>query len=74
MRVTQRVPERLLCWHAAGDDRAGAVAMTMAEKGWGTSVSIVARHAGTDPATAEAALERVLDELGSPERRPFARG
>ena len=53
--------------------RHGLCALELAEKGFGTSVSITAEHARPDSDEAEAALEQLLDELGSPERRPFAR-
>ena len=70
--VIDREPERILAWRAAqGDAR---IALELAEKGFGTSVSITAEHARPDADEAEAALEQLLDELGSPERRPFARG
>jgi len=69
--VTERDPERALAWRAThGDAR---IALQLAEKGFGTSVCITAEHARPDTAEAEAALEQLLDELGSPERRPFAR-
>ena len=69
--VVDRDPERALSWRtAAGEAR---IELELAEKGFGTSVSITAEHARTDPNRAEAALEQLLDELGSPERRPFAR-
>jgi len=69
--VTDRRPERSLAWQTEeGDAR---IALRLAEKGFGTAVSITAEHARTDAGDAEAALEQLLDELGSPERRPFAR-
>jgi hypothetical protein len=71
--VTDREPERILAWRTtepgAGDAR---IALELAEKGFGTSVSITARHPKADGAGADAALENLLDELGSPGRRPFA--
>jgi len=69
--VTDRYPERILAWRAAQGD--AAIALELAEKGFGTSVAITAEHARLDPTEAEAVLEQLLDELGSPERRPFAR-
>lgn len=69
--VTHREPERVLAWRTTeGDAR---IALELAEKEFGTAVSITAEHARSDPTEAEAALEQLLDELGSPERRPFAR-
>ena len=71
--VTDRQPERVLAWRMAGAGGEARIAIELAEKGFGTSVSITAEHAGPQPSRAEAALEQLLDELGSPERRPFAR-
>ena len=71
--VTHRRPERVLAWRMAGAAGEARIALELAEKGFGTSVSIIAEHAGPHPSRAEAALEQLLDELGSPERRPFAR-
>jgi hypothetical protein len=72
--VTDREPERALVWRTAGGEaRAARIAIELAEKGFGTSVSITAQHSRPDPSDADALLEQLLDELGSPERRPFAR-
>jgi len=54
----------------ASDPRLGAEEITveLAEKGFGTRVAISAtRSSGFD----EADLERLLDELAEPQRRPF---
>jgi hypothetical protein len=76
VEVTKRSPERELAWRSLpnGEDGHARVTIELLEKGFGTSVSITAYHSGPDPSAADAALESVLDELGSPERRPFARG
>jgi hypothetical protein len=79
VEVTDRDPERILAWRVQDDEPAGAaaharIAIELAEKGFGTAVSITARHAAPDPGAALRALEQLLDELGSPERRPYARG
>lgn len=76
VEVTDREPERILAWRTCNGDATGAaaharIAIELAEKGFGTSVSITAQHSAPDPAAAIAALEQLLDELGSPERRPF---
>jgi hypothetical protein len=75
VEVTDREPERLLAWRAAapagGDAR---IALELAEKGLGTAVSITAQQSRLDRAGADAALERLLDELGSPGRRRIAAG
>jgi hypothetical protein len=73
--VTDREPQRVLAWCTAEDHvRSARIALELAEKGFGTSVSITAEHSRPDPGDADAALEQLLDELGSPERRPFERG
>jgi hypothetical protein len=76
IEITRREPERAIAWRSQpnGSDRHARVRIELAEKGFGTSVSITAYHSGPDPCAADAALERLLDELASPERRPFARG
>jgi hypothetical protein len=78
VEVTDREPERILAWRARNGNSAperkhARIAIELAEKGFGTSVSITAQHSAQDPQTAIAALEDLLDELGSPERRPFER-
>jgi hypothetical protein len=71
--VTDRKPQRILAWCTARDEAHSArIALELAEKGFGTSVSITAEHSRRD-SRAEALLEQLLDELGSPERRPFER-
>jgi hypothetical protein len=78
VEVTDREPERILAWRVTNGIGSpgprGRIAIEMAAEGFGTAVSITAQHAAPDPAAAIAALEQLLDELASPERRPFARG
>jgi hypothetical protein len=75
VEVTDRDPERVLAWRANGTSGAHArIAIELAERGFGTAVQITAQHSRPDAASADAALEQLLDELGSPERRPFSRG
>jgi hypothetical protein len=71
VEVTEREPERILAWRAAQGGGDAAIAIELAESGFGTSVAITAQHSHDDPGEAIAALEGLLDELGSPERRPF---
>jgi hypothetical protein len=78
VEVTDREPERILAWRVANgatDDHGthARIALELAESGFGTAVSITAQHSLADPGAAIAALEGLLDELGSPERRPFTR-
>jgi hypothetical protein len=73
IEVTEREPERTHAWRTTNPARADTqIAVELAEKGFGTSVSITTQHSKPDEASADAALEQLLDELGSPGRRPFA--
>src|SRR5215218_9187465 len=72
VEVTVREPGRLLAWRAAVPGTGARIAIELAAGGFGTAVQITAEHGRPDPGEAIAALESVLDELGSPERRPFA--
>jgi hypothetical protein len=71
--VTTRDAGRALAWRSRGAAPAGAIAIELSESGFGTAVAITARHSHPNPGEAIAALEALLDELGSPDRRPFAR-
>ena len=62
----------MLAWRAAEPGSHGRIAIELTESGFGTAVEITAQHSQPEPSVAEA-LEGLLDELGSPERRPFAR-
>ncbi len=72
VKVTRRDPERSLAWSRDTGGDYCAIALELAESGFGTSVRITAHHPGG--ATASDTLERLLDELGSPERKPFRHG
>ena len=72
--VTHRRPERLLAWQTATGRPFGRIALELAERGFGTSVAITAHLEGSGVSAAADTLENLLDELGSPERQPFARG
>ena len=69
--VTEREPGRRLAWRASSGGESAEIAVALAEKGFGTAVEITARPTGADIAASDE-LERLLDELGSPERRPFS--
>lgn len=71
IEVTDREPQRILAWRTANSGSYGRMALELEEKGFGTSVVITAQSLGLTPPAG--ALEKVLDELGSPERRPFTR-
>jgi hypothetical protein len=74
VEVTNRRPEQALAWRCADPAARATIAIELAESGFGTAVRITAEHSRPEPADAIAALEDLLDELGSPERRPFAGG
>jgi len=69
--IERREGERLAwCPHGSGEDV--AIELSLAEKGWGTSVAVEARNGdGSQPA--DETLEELLDELSAPQRRPFTR-
>jgi hypothetical protein len=71
IEVTDRDLERALAWRCAQPGALGAITIELTASGFGTAVSITAQHSRADPAAALAELEGLLDELGSPERRPF---
>jgi hypothetical protein len=74
VEITDRDPERLLAWRAAGDGAVSPharIALELAGSGFGTSVSITAQRPTPDPDRARAALEHLLDELVASERLPF---
>lgn len=70
VKVTLREAGERIAWRSTGPGPAAAIELSFAEKGFGTNVVISAtgeREPGGD------VLESLLDELGSPQRRPFAR-
>jgi hypothetical protein len=67
IEAAERRPEEMVIWRAGGATELG---FQIAEKGWGTHVTIDARGVG-DEATI---LEQILDDLSNPERRPFSQG
>lgn len=73
IEITERVPERTLGWRTSCSQADAEIKVALAESGFGTSVEIRAKHEGVDPA-AGIALEKLLDDLGSPDRRPFSSG
>jgi uncharacterized protein YndB with AHSA1/START domain len=68
--VTRRDAGERLAWRSADSGPGATVELTLAEKGFGTKVEI---SAACDWELPGDMLESLLDELGSPQRRPFAR-
>ena len=68
--VDQRKPESVLRWHAAGDGDQAWIEVELAEKGWGTRVEVSA-ESPSEPTKLEGWLDAVLEELATPQKRPF---
>lgn len=68
--VNQREPESLLCWEAAGEGEDAWIKVELAEKGWGTYVELSAENT-TEPVRLGGWLDAVLEELATPQKRPF---
>src|SRR5262245_56137719 len=66
IEVTDREPEHVLAWRAAETGAHARIAIELADRGFGTAVMITAQHSRPNPREAIAALECLLDELGSP--------
>jgi hypothetical protein len=70
VKVYERQPESLLCWEARKGGDEAWIEVELAEKGWGTNVSVTAENGGKGTKL-EGWLDAVLDELATPEKRPF---
>jgi hypothetical protein len=68
--VDERKPESVLRWHAAGDGDQAWIEVELAEKGWGTRVEVRA-ESHSEPTRLEGWLDAVLEELATPQKRPF---
>jgi hypothetical protein len=68
--VSEREPESLLCWEATGVDEYAWIKVKLAEKGWGTHVEVSA-ESKTEPVKLAGWLDAVLEELATPQKRPF---
>jgi hypothetical protein len=68
--VNQREPESVLRWEASGDGADAWIEVQLAEKGWGTNVKLKAENGG-EATKLEGWLDAVLDELATPQKRPF---
>src|SRR5690242_13731999 len=70
VKVDQREPESILRWQATDQGTDAWIEVELAEKGWGTNVKVKAEN-GDEPTKLEGWLDAVLDELGTPQKRPF---
>jgi hypothetical protein len=68
--VNERRPESVLRWEASEDGAEAWIEVELAEKGWGTNVSVKAENGG-EPTKLEGWLDAVLDEMATPQKRPF---
>jgi hypothetical protein len=68
--VDERKPESVLRWQAAGDGEEAWIEVELAEKGWGTRVEVSA-ESPSEPTKLEGWLDAVLEELATPQKRPF---
>jgi hypothetical protein len=66
VEMIARRPGKMVAWRCWGPAPM-TLEVTLAEKGFGTEVEITARGAGVQIV----ALERLLEELAEPQRRPF---
>jgi hypothetical protein len=66
--VYEREEESMLAWKAIPDD--AWIKIEIAEKGWGTNVSVTAEN-GSEPTKLEGWLDAVIEELATPQKRPF---
>ena len=70
VNVYERQPGSLLCWEARRGGEGAWIEVELAESGWGTKVSVSAEN-GKEPKKLEGWLDAVMDELSTPEKRPF---
>jgi len=68
--VSERDEGALLCWEATDADEFAWIKVKLAEKGWGTHVEVSAASA-SEPVKLEGWLDAVLEELATPQKRPF---
>ncbi len=65
--VYEREEESKLAWRTSDE---AWIEIEIAEKGWGTNVSVTAEN-GSEPTKLEGWLDAVIDELATPTKRPF---
>ena len=70
VKVNERRPESILRWEASDDGADAWIEVQLAEKGWGTNVKLKAEN-GDEATKLEGWLDAVLEELATPQKRPF---
>jgi hypothetical protein len=68
--VSEREPESVLRWEASDEGADAWIEVHLAEKGWGTNVKLRAEN-NDEPTRLEGWLDAVLEELATPQKRPF---
>jgi hypothetical protein len=69
--VNERRPQSVLRWEASDHGADAWIEVELAEKGWGTNVKLKAEN-GTEATKLDGWLDAVLEELATPQKRPFA--
>ncbi len=70
INVYKRQDGACLGWEAKEGGEQAWIEVELAEKGWGTNVSVTAEK-GSGGTKLEGWLEAVMDELATPSKRPF---
>lgn len=70
IEVFAREPENYLGWEASEGGEQAWIEVELAEKGWGTNVSLTAENGG-EGIKLDGWLDAVMDELATPSKRPF---
>jgi hypothetical protein len=68
--VYERDEGSVLCWEADPGGDSAWIEVELAEKGWGTNVKVSAEN-GSEGTKLEGWLDAVMEELSTPEKRPF---
>jgi hypothetical protein len=68
VRVYERIDQTKLAWKADGAE--ARIEVELAERGWGTNVSVSAENGG-GATKLEGWLDALLEELATPQKRPF---
>lgn len=70
IEISMRAPESRLVWEAVGDGERARIEVDMEEKGWGTHVEVKAT-CERQSVMLDGWLDAVMEELATPEKRPF---
>jgi hypothetical protein len=70
IEISMRAPESRLVWESVGTDDRARIEVDMEEKGWGTHVEVKAT-CERKGIKLDGWLEAVMEELSTPEKRPF---